>query len=46
MEYTPICENAKDMTVEEIMQQFYTLLEADLKRNPSNYLWTHRRFLI
>ena len=46
MEYTPICENAKDMSVEDIMQQFYTLLEADLRRNPANYLWTHRRFMI
>ena len=46
MEYTLICENAKEMTVEDMMQQFYTLLEADLRRNPANYLWTHRRFMI
>lgn len=44
MEFTPICDNAKDMPVEEIMQKYYNLLEEDIRRNPSNYLWTHRRF--
>lgn len=44
LEYTAICENAKEMPVEEIMQKYYDLLSKDLHRNPSNYLWTHRRF--
>lgn len=44
MEFTPICENAKDMTVEDIMQKYFNLLEEDIKHNPANYLWTHRRF--
>ncbi len=44
MEFTPICENAKDMTVEEMMQKYFNLLEEDIRRNPANYLWTHRRF--
>lgn len=44
MRYEPICENASDMSVEEIMQQYYRLLEADIRRQPENYLWTHQRF--
>lgn len=44
LEYTTICENAGEMQVEEIMQHFFSMLEADIRRNPANYLWTHRRF--
>lgn len=42
--YTAICENASEMTVEEIMQNYYSLLEKDLHLQPENYLWTHRRW--
>ena len=44
LEYSLICEDARTMKIEDIMQQYYNLLERDIERNPSNYLWTHRRF--
>jgi len=31
-------------TPEEIMNTYYTLLEEDLRAQPWNYLWTHRRW--
>jgi KDO2-lipid IV(A) lauroyltransferase len=44
MRYTPICEDASKMSVQGIMQQYYTLLEKDIREQPENYLWTHQRF--
>ena len=44
MRYVPICEDASQMDVQEIMQQYYTLLEKDIREQPENYLWTHQRF--
>ena len=44
MRYVPICEDASTMDVQEIMQQYYTLLEKDIREQPENYLWTHQRF--
>ena len=44
MRYTPICEDASQMSVQDIMQQYYTLLEKDIREQPENYLWTHQRF--
>lgn len=45
MRYTPICEDASAMSVEEIMKQYYKLLEQDIREQPENYLWTHQRFV-
>lgn len=44
MEYVPICEDASSTTIEDIMSRYYELLEADIRLQPANYLWTHRRF--
>ncbi len=44
LRYTPICEDASKMSVQDIMQQYYTLLEKDVREQPGNYLWTHQRF--
>ena len=44
LRYTPICEDASKMSVQDIMQQYYTLLEKDVREQPENYLWTHQRF--
>lgn len=44
LEYVPICRNASEMGVQEIMDRYYELLEADIRRQPANYLWTHRRW--
>lgn len=42
--YTPICEDASKMELQEIMDRYYELLEADIRRQPENYLWTHKRW--
>ena len=44
MRYTPICEDASQMSVEAMMQRYYQLLEQDIREQPANYLWTHKRF--
>ena len=44
MRYEPICEDASKLGVVEIMQQYYRLVEADIRQQPENYLWTHQRF--
>ena len=44
MRYEPICEDASKLGVEEIMQQYYRLVEEDIRQQPENYLWTHQRF--
>lgn len=43
-EYVPICVDASEMDPQQIMQTYYSLLEEDLKDQPYNYLWTHRRW--
>lgn len=44
MELTRICEDASQMSVSEILTQYYRLLEEDIKAQPWNYLWTHKRW--
>ena len=44
LRYEPICEDASKLGVEQIMQQYYRLVEADIRQQPENYLWTHQRF--
>ena len=41
---TKICDDASALTVDEINRKYYDLLEADILRNPSNYLWSHKRW--
>ncbi|MBP5483520.1 MAG: lysophospholipid acyltransferase family protein [Bacteroidales bacterium] len=40
----PICDRAGGHDVKEIMQKYYDLLEEDLREQPWNYLWTHKRW--
>lgn len=42
--YELICQDASKVAPEEIMRQYYRLLEADIRRQPANYLWTHKRW--
>ena len=39
-----ICDPADGLTPEAVMERFYSLLEADICRNPANYLWSHKRW--
>ena len=42
--FVPITDNAAETSVEAIMTRYYELLEADLRVQPWNYLWTHKRW--
>ena len=44
LRYKPICDNASEMSSAQIMEQYYSLLEADIRAQPWNWLWTHRRW--
>ena len=44
MTFTTICEDASEMSVEDIMKSYYSLLQKDIEAQPSNYLWTHKRW--
>ncbi|MBO4446965.1 MAG: lysophospholipid acyltransferase family protein [Bacteroidales bacterium] len=44
LEYVPICDDASKMSVQEIMDRYYQLLEAEIREQPYNYLWSHRRW--
>lgn len=43
-EFKPVCDNAKDMSVQEIMDRYFALVEEDIRKDPGNYLWSHRRW--
>lgn len=45
IEYIPICEDASQTDVKSIMDRYYELLDAELREQPFNYLWTHRRWI-
>lgn len=42
--YTEICRDASKVSAEFIMDEYYKLLERDIRRQPWNYLWTHKRW--
>ena len=42
--FTRICRDASKVTPEEIMQEYYRLLQADIEACPWAYLWSHRRW--
>lgn len=46
LEYVTICEDASTMSVQEIMDRYYSLLEEEINQQPWNYLWTHRRWML
>ena len=44
MEFVPITEHAGSIAPMDIMKLYYKLLEEDLRNQPWNYLWTHKRW--
>ena len=44
MEYVPVCTDPAEATPQQIMDRYYSLLEEDIRTQPHNYLWTHRRW--
>lgn len=43
-EFVPITEHASRMEPLDIMKKYFQLLEEDLREQPWNYLWTHKRW--
>ena len=43
-ELKTICDDASKMEVQQIMDEFYRLLEADIRKEPGEYLWSHKRW--
>lgn len=43
-EFKEICPDASKVSVEYIMKMYYQLLEEDIKAQPANYLWSHKRW--
>ncbi len=39
-----ISENAKGQDPEKLMRKYYDLLEEDIKKDPVNWLWSHKRW--
>lgn len=44
LKFVTICEDASAVSPEAIMRKYYELLQKDLEAQPSNYLWTHKRW--
>ena len=44
--YTKITDDASTMSVQEIMDLYYRMLEKDIREQPWNYLWSHNRWRI
>ncbi|MCQ2177649.1 MAG: hypothetical protein MJY42_02045 [Bacteroidales bacterium] len=42
--YTLICEDASLCDADYIVKEYYRLLEEDIKAQPENWLWSHRRW--
>ena len=39
-----ICDDASQMAPGAVMEAYYALLEKDIQRDPSGYLWSHKRW--
>lgn len=44
MSFVPLTEHAGGQDPLELTRQYYRLLEEDLREQPWNYLWTHKRW--
>ena len=45
-EFIPICQDASKHAPDEIMKQYYSLLEQEIRETPCNWLWSHNRWKI
>ena len=44
MTFIPICNNASEMTPEQISARYFELLEEEIRETPYNWLWSHKRW--
>ena len=42
--YEVITENAAGQDPEELMKRYFSMLEEDIRKDPSNWLWSHKRW--
>ena len=42
--YEVITENAAGQDPEELMRKYFAMLEADIRKDPANWLWSHKRW--
>jgi len=43
-EFIPICKDASVISPEELMKEYYRLLEEEIRQTPCNWLWSHNRW--
>lgn len=46
IEYIPISSDPSKVNAQDIMNRYYELLSTDIKEQPEQYLWSHKRFPI
>lgn len=44
MQFTKICDDASKMEPELLLRQYFDLLEKDIRKDPPNWLWSHKRW--
>ena len=44
LRFTTIVRDASELTPGEVMDRYYALLQEDIEAQPSNYLWSHKRW--
>lgn len=42
--FVKICDDASKLSAQEIMTEYYRILETEIRRDPANYLWSHKRW--
>ena len=44
LELSELCTDASKQDKDALMRSYYALLERDIRTQPWNYLWTHKRW--
>lgn len=44
MVFTKICDDASKEDPEVLLRKYFDLLEADIRKDPANWLWSHNRW--
>lgn len=44
LQFTKICDDASKVDPETLLRQYFDLLENDIRRDPANWLWSHKRW--
>ena len=44
LRFTQICPDASAVPIQEIMSEYYKLLQKDIESTPWSYLWSHKRW--